>query len=212
MASAQPNQSILKGFVILQEVIASARPLGSREISRILAIEHSTANRILGTLVETGMLQQDSESKYLPGPRIHVLSALSFNASGLIPAALPVLETFHGIGATVALGTLWRDIVVYLLHARADQDLAQSAGVHESFPASKSSIGTVLAPGGPEVTYEYRPSFKQRAWAARIGDKENIGIAVVLPEDHPKANPPSVMKQLVKKAALEIYLKLHEEP
>ena len=87
MASAQPNQSILRGFLILQEVIVASTPLGSREVSRIVQIEHSTVNRVLGTLVQTGMLQQNTEKKYMPGPRIHVLSALSLTASRLIPSA-----------------------------------------------------------------------------------------------------------------------------
>ena len=201
MAPAQPNFSILRGFLILQEVIVAGRPVGSREISRIVKIEHSTTNRILGTLVETGMLQQNSESKYLSGPRIHVLSALSLNASRLIPSALPILETFHANGALVALGTLWREVVVYLLHARSDQDIAQSAGVHESFPANKSVIGRVLAPGGPRSTYEDRPLLQERAWGARIGERENVGIAVVLPFNHPQGDPPEHMLHLVEEAA-----------
>jgi DNA-binding IclR family transcriptional regulator len=208
MAPAQPNNSILKGFIILQEVIVASRPLGSREISRILDIEHSTTNRILGTLVEAGMLQQNSESKYFPGPRIHVLSALSLNASRLIPSSLPVLETFHSQGATVALGTLWRDTVVYLLHARVDQDIAHSAGVHESYPVNKSVIGTVLLPGGPISTYEDRPKYQHRAWGARIGSRENVGIAVVFPIDHPQANPPERMQRLVEEAAHRIHANL----
>ena len=208
MAPAQPNYSILRGFSVLQEVIGAGRPLGSREISRLLGIEHSTVNRILGTLVEAGMLQQNTESKYLSGPRIHVLSALSLNASRLIPSTLPVLETFHSQGALVALGTLWRDTVVYLLHAKADQDLAHSAGVHESYPADKSVIGHVLMPGGPASMFEDRPDFQERAWGARIGNKENMGIAVVLPFGHPLADPPQHMLRLVEEAAARIQVNM----
>jgi len=208
---AQPNQSILRGFVVLQEVIVAGHPIGSREVARNLEMEHSSVNRILGTLAVTGILQQNREKKYLPGPRIHVLSALSLNASKLIPASLSVLEPIHKMGATVALGTLWRDTVVYFLHARADQDIAQSAGVHESYPADKSVIGTVLAPGGPMSTYEDRPAYGNRAWGARIGDTENIGIAVVLPFEHPLANPVDTMKLMVENAAKAILANLKEK-
>lgn len=204
MAPAQPNHSIYRGFLVLQEVIVAGRPIGSREVSRLTEIEHSTTNRILGTLVETGMLQQNNDSKYLPGPRIHVLSALSLNASRLIPSTLPVLEAIHAQGALVALGTLWRDVVVYLLHARAEQDIAHSAGVHEHYPANKSVIGKVLQPGGLKSIWEDRPSLQERAWGVRVGDKENIGIAVVLPFDHPMANPPEKMLHQVEIAAEKI--------
>ncbi|MDD3997341.1 MAG: helix-turn-helix domain-containing protein [Sphaerochaetaceae bacterium] len=208
---AQPNQSILRGFDILQEVIVAGHPIGSREVARNLEMEHSSVNRILGTLAVTGILQQNKEKKYLPGPRIHVLSALSLNASKLIPASLPVLEPIHKLGATVALGTLWRDTVVYFLHARADQDIAQSAGVHESYPADKSIIGTVLSPGGPMSTYEDRPVYGHRAWGARIGDTENIGIAAVLPFDHPLATPVDNMRLMVENAAKAILANLKEK-
>ncbi len=205
MAPAQPNQSILRGFLVLQEVIVAGRPIGSREISRLVKIEHSTVNRILGTLVETGMLQQNFESKYLPGPRIHVLSALSLNASRLIPATLPVLEKIHSQGALVALGTLWRDMVVYLLHARAEQDIAHSAGVHEHYPANKSVIGKVLMANGPKSIWEDRPELQERAWGARIGEKENVGIAIVLPQGHPLYDPPELMLVQIEQAAETIY-------
>lgn len=208
---AQPNQSILRGFIVLQEVIVAGHPVGSREIARNLEMEHSSINRILGTLTVTGILQQNKEKKYLPGPRIHVLSALSLNASQLIPSSLSVLEPFHKLGATVALGTLWRDTVVYFLHARPDQDIAQSAGVHESYPADKSIIGTVLASGGPVSAYEDRPEYNTRAWGARIGETENIGIAVVLPLVHPLANPVGNMQLMIEKAARDILVNLKEK-
>lgn len=204
MAPAQPNQSILRGFLILQEVIASSRPLGSREVSRLVHIEHSTVNRILGTLVEAGMLQQNEDSKYLSGPGIHALSALSLNASRLLPATLPVLEKIHGNGALVALGTLWRDMVVYLLHATADQDIAHSTGVHEHYPAKKSVIGMVLQEGGPRSLWLDRPELQERAWGARIGDRENFAIAAVLPFGHPLADPPELMQHTLEKAAESI--------
>lgn len=209
MAPAQPNHSILRGFLVLQEVIVAGRPIGSREISRLVDIEHSTANRILGTLVEAGMLRQNADSKYLPGPRIHVLSALSLNASQLIPSTLPVLEALHAQGALVALGTLWRDMVVYLLHARAEQDIAHSAGVHEHYPANRSVIGKVLQPGGPKSMWEDRIELNERAWGARIGDKENIGIAVVLPFDHPMTDPPERILHQIELAADKILYNLN---
>ncbi len=203
MAPAQPNLSILRGFIILEEVITSTRPLGSREISRTLGYEHSHVNRILGTLCETGMLRQNNERKYLPGPRIHFLATLSLNASGLIQASLPILEPFHVMGAVVAVGTVWRENVIYLLHALPTMDLASSAGVHEQYPKNKSIIGKVLTPEAPNCAYEDRQKTNTRAWGARIGSYE-FAIAIVLPLDHPKANPPKEMLCMTEQAAEQI--------
>ncbi len=204
MLPAQANQSLMNGFLVLQEVISAGSPIGSRDVARRLEMEHSRINRLLKTLVAIGMLRQDRGSKYSPGPRIHVISALSLHASGLITEALPVLEPIHRIGATVALGTLWRHTVVYLLHAHPDQDLSRSVGVHESLPENRSIIGRVLGPGAPACAWEDRPERGQRAWGARIGEHGAAAIAVVLPLDHPRADPPEAMLRLALEAAASI--------
>ncbi|TVR05730.1 MAG: hypothetical protein EA403_01735 [Spirochaetaceae bacterium] len=204
MAPAQANQSIASGFEVLQEVISAGHALGSREVARRLGMEHSRANRILGTLASVGMLLQDRDSRYLAGPRIHVLSALSLNASRLIPAALPHLRPFHSEGATVALGTLWRDTVVYLLHANPGQDLAASAGAHDSYPRDRSIIGSLLADDGPSAIWQDRPQEDSRAWAARIGSHGAMAIAVVLPRANPLCRPPRAMLSRVEAAARAI--------
>ena len=208
MSPAQPNQSILAGLDVLQEVIAAGRPVGSREVARRLGIEHSRANRVLGTLESGGMLVQDEQSKYLPGPRIHVLSALSLHASGLVPAALPELGRFLQEGATVALGTLWRETVVYLLHANPGDDLAATAGAHQSYPRHKSIIGSLLDTrvnaDAASAICETHPDRSERSWAARIRGGGAAAIAIVLPVNHPAADPPEVMLERVAAAAERI--------
>lgn len=205
---SQANQSLINGFLALQEVIAAGRPIGSREVARRLNMDHSRANRLLKTLVSIGMLYQNHANKYCPGSGIHVLSALSLHASGIVTAALPVLEPLHKMGAIVALGSIWRDRVVYFLHSRAGQDLPHSVGLHENFPINKSIIGTVLAPGGPPSAWEDRHDQNHRAWGARIGDHGTAGIAVVLPMDHFSSNPPEFMLRKVEVAATEIMTNL----
>lgn len=205
---SQANQSLIYGFEVLQEVIAAKQPIGSREVARRLNMEHSRINRLLKTLVSIGMLYQDRDNKYCPGSGIHVMSALSLHASGLITASLPVLEPIHTMGAIVALGTIWRETVVYFLHARVGQDLPHSVGVHENYPINKSIIGTVLSPGGPPSAWEDRPERGQRAWGARIGDYGIAGIAVVLPMDHFSSNPPEFMLRKTELAAAEILANL----
>lgn len=201
MPPAQANQSILSGLEVLQEVIAAGFPLGSREVARRLGMEHSKANRILGTLAAGGMLQQNRQSKYLPGPRIHILSALSLHASRLVPAAIPELERFQQEGATVALGTIWRDTVVYLLHADPNDNLAATAGAHESFPRERSILNAVLGENTDAVGWADRPEEAQRTFAARIGRHGTAAIAVVLPRDHPNVEPAGSFLQRVADAA-----------
>lgn len=91
-APSQPNRSIIAGVTVLQEVVAAGAPVGSRELARRLGLEHSKANRILGTLVHMGMLRRTADRRYAPGAGVHVLSAQSLRASGLIQASLAPLR------------------------------------------------------------------------------------------------------------------------
>ena len=102
MKPAQPNQSIIMGVTVSQEVVTANIPLGSCEVARRLNLEHSRVNRVLGTLGHIGLLRQDEAKKYSAGPGIHALSARSLHASGLVSASLGPLSELLRPGATVA--------------------------------------------------------------------------------------------------------------
>lgn len=125
-------------------MIASNHPLGSRECARVLAIEPARANRLLRSLALSGLLTQDEQRKYRGGPGLHVLSAQAMRASGLLPAALPAIESLRDTGLIVALGVLWRDQVSYLIHGKATRKLEEGIGRVRTYPASRSGIGVAL--------------------------------------------------------------------
>jgi len=199
---AQPNQSIIAGITVLQEVVAADRAIGSRELSRRLGIDHSRANRILGTLVHMGMLRRDERRKYRVGPGIHVLSAQSLRASGLVPASIGALTRLQRLGATVALGTVWRDVVCYLIHARPGVDPASTVGAHETFPADDSVIGALMA-GRQRVVRWDRTDRDQVSWAAAVGDPAIAAIAAVFPasDEHGRSE---AMREEMRSAADEV--------
>lgn len=141
---AQPNQSLINGIACLQAVVAAGRPVGSREVARLLDDEHTRVSRHLSTLAGIGLLEQTPERKYQPGPGLHVLAAQSLHGSMLLSAALPHLKELLGRDMTVALGVLWRDHVCFLFHSRPGQPLEESIGRHELHPADRSSAGLAL--------------------------------------------------------------------
>ncbi len=203
MMPAQPNQSIITGFIVLQEVVTANVPLGSRELSRRLDLEHSRVNRVLGTLVHIGMLQQDESRKYTVGPGIHALSAQSLHASGLIPASLGPLAELQRLGATVALGVVWRESVVYLLHASPRMDLASTAGAHDTFPVRESVIGAALETHEAVVRWD-RADTGETAWAAAIGTPRVAAVAAVFPRDNAHARNIEAMSERVVATARRI--------
>jgi len=148
MSTARPNRSIVHGVECLQYLFAAGHPVGSREMSRFLGVEHTKVNRTLGTLELLGLAKRTGDGKYAPGPAIHVLAAQSLRASPLLASALPHLAGLHADGFTVALGVLWREQVVYLLHARPGTALEDGIGTHALWPARSSSLGVVLLATG----------------------------------------------------------------
>lgn len=141
---AQPNQSLIQGIACLQTVVAAGRPVGSREVSRLLNDDHTRTSRLLSTLASIGLLEQTSRRKYQPGPGLHVLAAQSLHGSMLLVSALPHLKGLLGQGMTVALGVLWQRQVCFLFHSKPGQPLEESIGRHELHPAEMSSAGLAL--------------------------------------------------------------------
>jgi DNA-binding IclR family transcriptional regulator len=141
---SQPNKSLKTGIDCLLALASEQNPVGSRELARKLGAEPTKINRVLGTLASLGITEQTDDKKYMPGPGMHVLSALSLNGSGLLRASLePLYELGESTGRSVALGILWREYVCYIYHGRYDQPLEGISG-HSLFEADKSSIGKIL--------------------------------------------------------------------
>jgi DNA-binding IclR family transcriptional regulator len=141
---AQPNQSLIHGIACLQTVVAAERPVGSREVARMLGDEHTRTSRLLSTLASIGLLEQTPQRKYQPGPALHVLTAQSLRGSMLLTCALPHLRALMGRGMTVALGVLWQRQVCFLFHSKPGQPIEESIGRHQLHPAERSSVGLAL--------------------------------------------------------------------
>ncbi|NUQ01597.1 MAG: helix-turn-helix domain-containing protein, partial [Armatimonadetes bacterium] len=150
MLPAQPNQSLIDGLACLQALAGEARPLGVTELGRRLGLETTRVHRLLRTLAHLGLVRQNAARKYEVGPAIHVLSAQSMFASGLLRRALGPLEGLQTTGHAVALGVLWRDSVSYLYHREPGMNAAEALGRVGLFPADQSSIGLVLLAAQPD--------------------------------------------------------------
>lgn len=142
--TAQPNQSLGHGLEVLHALCGAEGPIGSRELSRRLGMEHTRVNRLLGTMATLGLAERTVDRRYRPGPAVHVLAASGLRSSGLLQAALPAIRALHADGFAAALGVLWRDQVCYLYHGRPNQPLERGLAGHQLYPAAWSSIGTVL--------------------------------------------------------------------
>lgn len=173
--ATQLNASILDSFAIVQEIMGSQTPLGSRELSRRLNMEHTRANRLLKTLTLTGMVCQTADRKYAPGASVHVLAAQSLHASGFLRNSLPFIRELKDDLTTVALGVLWKMQVAYLLHARPWQSVDETLGSHELVPVEISSLGVALLAEQAEIDMSDIPESIRR----EVRDARKNGYAVL---------------------------------
>ncbi len=149
MLPAQPNQSIIDGLNVLQELAIQPEPVSGKALSQELGLETTKVNRILKTFEHLGLAYKTNSRKYTGGPGMHVLAAQSLFASGLIQAAFHVLAELHQYKKVVALGVLWRDMVSYLYHWHPGISATEAIGRNALFPADKSSIGIALLAAKP---------------------------------------------------------------
>jgi DNA-binding IclR family transcriptional regulator len=179
MNSSQPNLSLLNGLFCLQTLFSAGKPLGSRELARLLSMDHAKINRLLKTLASEQFVIQDKNRKYLPGPAVHVLAAQSLRGSGLLAKATPFLKDLLKLKLNVALGTLWKDQVCYLFHGRHSKPFEAGIAGHSLFPAKESSIGQVLQAFQAEQGYAVTtPREGAYSLAVPIGQPPIAGLAL----------------------------------
>lgn len=142
--NAQPNQSLIDGFTIVNALVLAGQPVGGRELARQLGFEPTRVNRLLKTLAFLGVARQTPSRKYTVGPAMHVMAAHDMFASGVLGQALPLLESLRHFNLTVAFGVLWRFNVTYLYHAPPGMASADALGRKSLYPATKGGIGLVM--------------------------------------------------------------------
>lgn len=142
--SSQPNQSLIDGLACLQLLASVKEPIGGSELARRLELNGMRANRLLKTLANIGLAQQNKKSKYSIGPGIHTLTAQALFGSNLLNKILPEIKKISHTGMTIAVGVLWREHVTYLFHGVIGEDLEKGLGQIGLYPFHKSSIGMLL--------------------------------------------------------------------
>ncbi|MDJ0769100.1 MAG: IclR family transcriptional regulator [Ilumatobacter sp.] len=137
-------QSVERAFSILR-CLASG-PLGVSEIADRTDLPKSTVSRLLGTLVETGAVEQsDLLGVYGLGELIIELSSSASPGSNLVSIARPFLvELVEQIGEAAGLGMLDGAQVYYLDQVDGDHEVQVRDWTGESVDAHVVSSGLIL--------------------------------------------------------------------
>ncbi|MEM7330493.1 MAG: IclR family transcriptional regulator [Chloroflexota bacterium] len=88
------HQSLKRAIAVLRLFSEAEPSLSVAEVSQKLGLHKSTASRILGVLLEEGLLEMDSENgRYSPGIGLITLAGVALGQIDVRSASLPSLET-----------------------------------------------------------------------------------------------------------------------
>ncbi len=138
-------QSISRAFSVLESVAHG--PVGLTQVARDVELPMSTVARLLSTLEELGAVVRDTNAQYLIGPAIHALGLADPDAA-LVALVRPQLEALVAFsGETAGVSVLDGDMVRYLDHVEADNDVQIRDWSGERCPLHVTSSGQVLLAG-----------------------------------------------------------------
>ncbi len=138
-------QSLERGIAALV-FLSKRRTAGVTEVAEELGVNKSTAYRILETLIETNMVEQDKETaKYKLGPGILRLSDRLVRNLNVMSVAKPFMaKLVEATGESAHLCMLSNDSAVVIEQAMTDSRLAVHAKIGNAEPVHCSSVGKCL--------------------------------------------------------------------
>lgn len=137
--------SLSKAVSILNLFSLDLLELGVADISRRVGIPKSTAHRLLMTLVNEGFLEKRRVTgKYAIGPKLYMIGSLYLNATDIMTAAEPVIESLNTLtGEVSSLACLEKGYAVIILRKESEYAFRWSH-VGSVLPAHGSAMGKAL--------------------------------------------------------------------
>jgi DNA-binding IclR family transcriptional regulator len=140
-----PSQTVNKAIAILQQFTLDEPQLGVSQLSRRLGLTRSTVHRLLASLRQGGLIEQNpSTHKYRLGRAAVELGYTAIYSDPLLVTALPYLYFLSDqVGETVYLGERRGHEVATVLHVLSPS-LREQMHWYNRLPLHSSSSGKVL--------------------------------------------------------------------
>lgn len=163
MANSDSGDSMVERIVrILGAFDAEHTDLTPSDVARRSALPMSSAHRIVGDLLRTGLLERDLEGRVRIGMRLWELTTRGSRALALRQAALPAMERVQAeLGEHVQLCVLDHEAVLVIEQLSAPDAVSNVTTVAGRLPLHASSSGLVLLAFG-------RQSLRQRILAGPL--------------------------------------------
>lgn len=149
-------QSVSRAVRLLELVAEHPGELGVTELGRRLGVHKATAFRLLATLAEAGLVEQDPDTdKYRPGFGVVRLAAAAVGSLDLVRQARPILQRLaEATKETVNLAVLDGDQVVNVDQVEASHAVVHVNWVGRRTPLHCTSNGKILLAHLPEAEQE----------------------------------------------------------
>jgi DNA-binding IclR family transcriptional regulator len=131
---------------VLEAFRESDRPLGLADVIGACGIPKATAFRVLETLLETGYLIKDDQSRYALSYKLLEVAVAVQERDPARKIALPYLEAIREeFGETVNMGVFQKDHVLYIEGLESRHTLRMTTGVGERRPIYAAALGKAIA-------------------------------------------------------------------
>jgi len=146
-----PTQSVDKAIAILKQFSLTEPEMGVSELARRLGLTKSTVHRILASLREGGLVEQDPDShKYRLGSGLVELGYNVIHSNSLLQTALPYLHYLaEQVGEAAYIAVRDRDAVLTMVQVLSGKATDQIPW-HGGLPLHATASGKVLLTQMPE--------------------------------------------------------------
>jgi len=156
MANSSSGDSVTSRLVRVLETFTPTRAVQSAaDIGRRAGLPSSTAHRIVGELVDAGLLERDEDRRVRIGMRLWELATRSSDALRLRQAALPFMERVQArVREHTQLAILDQDEALFLERLSAPDAGSNITRIAGRLPLHASSSGLVLLAFGDRALQE----------------------------------------------------------
>jgi len=147
MARSSAGRSALhRAVAVLESFDEGTRDLSVTEVAARTGMPLSTSHRLLGELVDVGLLERQPDRRYRVGLHLWELAVRTPGALGIRETALPFLQQAHArIGQSLQLGVLQGREMLYLERLSSPGEVQHLITVGGRVPFHATSSGLILA-------------------------------------------------------------------
>ena len=141
----RPLSTALKTIAVLEVLAKSPRGMRLQEIATALGLSRPTAYQRLLTLTETGLVEQDEQSRYRLSMHLCRFAAAALEQADLGTRVLPILQNLvHEVKETASLAVLDRGLPCIVSRVESDSVLRAEQKIGTTMSLEGSASGRVL--------------------------------------------------------------------